>query len=164
MATHGKLYNNLFADGSCSRTGIRSLNRASWAVVETDDEGRAVAGWMGVVPADMLQSPQAGEYLAAAYAAQVSSGDTVLYDDCANVVRDLNRGREFWNNEDKAYAAPVMKVGEWDEYGEMEILKVKAHVDLTVLEGEELFFGTGNDSADRYAKAARKFHPNPRRS
>jgi len=34
-------------------------------------------------------------------------------------------------------------------------------VDLSVLEGEELFFGTGNDSADRYAEAARKFHPQP---
>jgi hypothetical protein len=161
MAEEGKLYGTLFADGSCSRTSIRSLNRASWSVIETDDEGRATAGWMGAVPSDMPQTPQAGEYMAAAYAAQTASGETTLYDDCLNVVRDLNRDRSLWNDENRAYAAPAMKVAEWDEAEQMEVLKVKAHVKSSDLEGEELFLAKGNDAADHFAKAAMKLHPQP---
>jgi hypothetical protein len=161
MAVDGKLYNNLFADGSCSKTGFRSLDRASWGVVEVDEDGKAIAGWMGVVPSDMLQTSQAGEYMAAAYAAQVAMGETVLHDDCSNVVRDLLRDTHLLNNESRAYAAPAMKVADWDHYGQMEVIKVKAHVSFQGLEGEDLFRAVGNDAADKFAKAATKIHPQP---
>ena len=39
------------------------------------------------------------------------------------------------------------------------VSKVKAHVRLDGLSGEELFMARGNDAADRAAKAARQLHP-----
>ena len=84
-----------------------------------------------------------------------------MHDDCSNVVRDLLRDTHLLNSESRAYAAPAMKVAEWDHYGQMEVIKVKAHVSFQGLEGEDLFRAVGNDAADKFAKAATKIHPQP---
>jgi len=47
-----RISGNLFADGHCSRTGIKGLDRASWSIVEVSDEGAPVAWVFGAVPAD----------------------------------------------------------------------------------------------------------------
>ncbi len=81
----------IFADGHATRTGVDGVDRASWAVIELDDQGDLVSCMCGVVPADYPQTSQAAEYLAAAYAAQVAAPGATLHDDCANVVRDFAR-------------------------------------------------------------------------
>jgi len=45
-------------------------------------------------------------------------------------VRDLCRSRHLWNDENRAYAAAAMKVAEWDEAREMEVVKVKSKCQL----------------------------------
>jgi hypothetical protein len=65
------------------------------------------------------------------------------------------------NDENRAYAAPALKVVEWECFGQMEIIKVKAHVSFEGLEGEALFQAVGNDAADMFSKAASKIHPHP---
>ena len=60
-----KLYGNRFADGRCSQTGINGINRASWSVIEPNDQGGTSAVLYGAVPRALPQSSQSAEYLAA---------------------------------------------------------------------------------------------------
>ena len=158
--TDQRLRGTLFADGHCSRTGVRGLDRASWAVVEVNESAEVTACFFGAVSRAYPQTPQAAEYFAAVYAARAAAGPALLHDDCQNVVNDFGRPREQWLDEKRAYAGLMRIASEHDPYGELEVSKVKAHVDFRALVGRELFLAKGNDEADQFAGTAEKIHPN----
>ena len=62
------------------------MSRASWGIVEVDDEGRVLASLSGNVPATMPQTPQSGEHLGHAYAVQHLQSKATLSGDCKAVV------------------------------------------------------------------------------
>ena len=64
-------------------------------------------------------------------------GEATLFDDCANVVKDMSRDRKQHNQEGSVYASLMMKVGQWDPEAKLSIQKVKAHVTISELEGEK---------------------------
>jgi len=153
---------NLFADGHCSRTGIKGLDRASWAILELDDNGCPVAWVYGAVPRDLPQTPQAAEYLAAVYAAHFVQAPSILHDDCANVVRDMQPGRLEVVNERCAYAAVLAHANTAETRAFLTTVKVKAHVDHWGLSGDERWKAIGNGFADKFALAAEySIHPQP---
>jgi len=82
----GWLTGDVFADGHCSKTGIRGLDRASWALVQVNELGHRLRSIRGVVPFDYPQTAQASEFFAALYAAQVCQQPCTLYGDCLGVV------------------------------------------------------------------------------
>ena len=49
----GQVYmdGKVFADGHATRTGVEELDRASWAVIELDNDGNLKSWVRGVVPA-----------------------------------------------------------------------------------------------------------------
>jgi len=153
---------NLFADGHCSRTGIKGLDRASWAILELDDTGCPVAWVYGAVPRDLPQTPQAAEYLAAVYASHFVRSPSILHDDCANVVRDMQPGRLDVVNERCAYAAVLAHANNVESRALLTTVKVKAHVDHRGLSGAERWKAIGNGYADKFALAAEySIHPQP---
>jgi hypothetical protein len=152
---------HVFADGHCSRTGIRGLDRATWALVEVDDAGNAIRSASGTVPPTHLQTPQAGEFFAALYALQLCNGLTVLYDDCSNVVRTFMKDKLQWGAEKSAYGGLMRAARKWKtEESWDQVIKVKAHQTLSreTMSDVEYYRGTGNDRADKAAKAAACFH------
>jgi len=156
----GALTGHVFADGHCSRTGFRGLDRASWSLVQVNDEGDRLRSIRGVVPPDYPQTAQASEFFAALYAAQVCVPPCTLYGDCLGVVNAYAKSSVEWGDEKMAYAG-IMKQArrdnapaKWDQF-----LKVKAHVDLMGNLGvKERFRAKGNDWADKEALKAEELH------
>ena len=159
----GALTGHVFADGHCSRTGFRGLDRASWALVQVNNDGDRLRSIRGVVPPDYPQTAQASEFFAALYAAQVCFLPCTLYGDCLNVVNEYAKPSEEWGDEKMAYAG-IMKQArldnapaKWDHF-----LKVKAHVDLkSDLDTRSRFLAKGNDWADKEALKAEELHQPP---
>ena len=60
----------VYYDGSCDNREVPIMSRASWGIVEVDDNGKVLASLSGNVPATMPQTPQFGEHLAHGYAVQ----------------------------------------------------------------------------------------------
>jgi len=159
----GALTGHVFADGHCSRTGFTGLDRASWALVQVNNDGDRLRSIRGVVPPDYPQTAQASEFFAALYAAQVCFFPCTLYGDCLNVVDAYAKPSEEWGDEKMAYAG-IMKQArldnapaKWDHF-----LKVKAHVDLkSDLDAKSRFLAKGNDWADKEALKAEELHQPP---
>ena len=159
-----RLSGKVFADGHASKTGICGLDRASWALVEIALDGLVTAVVRGVVPAGYPQTSQASEFFAGAYAGRLLDGNSVLLDDCANVVQSFARPRRLWCNETFQYAGLMKQILSWDpdaRLGSESVLKVKAHVDFTDvgLTQQEAFDAWGNHEADRHADLAEASHP-----
>ena len=108
------MHGNLFTDGHASRTGIHECDRASWAVVQIDDQGEVVAYLRGSVPRTFPQTSQSSEYLAAAFTAHVMDAPSDVTSDCSNVVRDLSKPREEWDLLDSTYAGVLRAVAGHD--------------------------------------------------
>ena len=85
---------SIFTDGSCTRRFNSEFNRAAWAAVQIDSTGALQAVLKGIVPRTLPQTPQAAEYLAAAAATEVTTGETSIYIDCKGVVEALNKTRQ----------------------------------------------------------------------
>ena len=83
---------HVYYDGSCDPVkGSRELSRASWGVVQVDDDGKVVSTMRGVVPSFMPQTAQSGEHMGRTMAVQALCGETTLSGDCRNVVDDVGK-------------------------------------------------------------------------
>ena len=113
----------------------------------------------------MPQTSQSAEYLAAFYAAMCAAAPALLHDDCANVVRDVEKAREGWLKDKGAYASVLRNIRRVDPEANLAIIKVKAHVrDKEVVEKLtpwQEWATTGNDHADRLCGEEEKRHPQP---
>ena len=159
-----QLSGKVYADGHASRTGICGLDRASWALVEVDSHGAVTAIVRGVVPRTYPQTSQASEFFAGSYASQILHGESVLHDDCANVVQSFARPRQHWCSEKFHYAGLMKQVLAQVPHSRLDdqsVVKVKAHVEFTDpgLTEQEAFDAWGNHEADRHADLAENLPP-----
>ena len=157
-----RMHGDIYADGHATRTGINELNRASWAIVEIDHNDDVVAWVRGCVPSHHPQTAQAAEFMAAALTPQICGPNTVLYDDCANVVKQFNKGADNWIDDTKVYAGLMKWAKLADRADNLTGLeKVPAHVDYkdTSLSPMERHHAYGNHMADWHANEAEKLHP-----
>ena len=157
-----RMNGDIFADGHASRTNVDELNRASWAIVEIDEDDTIVAYARGCVPRYLPQTAQAAEFMAAAFTPQVCGPNTVLHDDCENVVRQFNRPRSEWTDERKVYAGLMRwAVAAQNSSNLDSLMKVPAHVELSdpSLNPVERHKAKGNNLADWHANEAEKLHP-----
>ena len=152
---------SVFADGHATRTGIRGMDRASWAMVQVSENCEEQAVFIGAVSAALPQTAQAAEYLGAAYTAYFARAGTKLYDDCKGVVDTFSLNRNLWDNERHAYSGVMRSVLSWDpDQNLAEVIKVKAHVDMVEgLSADEEFCAQGNHLADQWALKAETLHP-----
>ena len=161
LSVQGKLC----VDGSCDQHIIRSLRRASWSVVQIDDDGEEIVAVRGTVPAFFVQSSQAGEYATLSAALQLMAGPSTIFSDCANVVRDWARPNSDLRLKSVFGGLMASVRKEPNATFLTEVVKVKAHQSLSALKAsgpsEALTLGKGNDAADRHAKAALKRHQQP---
>eukprot|EP00973_Karenia_brevis_P015846 2169134-Karenia_brevis.AAC.1 len=67
--------------------GCSDLSRATWAVVQLDEQRRPKISCTGPVWSSLPQTAQAAEHCARAAAVQLLVGPTRLIGDCKNVVR-----------------------------------------------------------------------------
>ncbi len=70
---------NVFIDGSCSRSIFRGLQRASLALVQVDDNAKAVKTVSVLVWATLPQTSQAAEYAAYAGLSHVLNDRSTVY-------------------------------------------------------------------------------------
>ena len=81
----------IFVDGSCDQHDIKVLKKASWRIVQTNDKGEVCGMARGVVPSQLPQSSQAGEFAAVTCALRFLNGPSFVFSDCAGVVSDFER-------------------------------------------------------------------------
>ena len=154
---------NVFADGHATKTGIKGMDRASWAVVEVDENTKEHKVFISPVWGWFPQTSQAAEYLAGVYTAMLATWNTTLYDDCQGVVDYFCKERNQWDNERHAYSGLMRQVIVADPNSNLqEIIKVEAHVDIFEdMDGDDEFKAQGNHLADQWADKAEKLHPQP---
>ena len=114
------------------------------------------------MPSHHPQTAQAAEFMAAALTPQICGPNTVLYDDCANVVKQFNKGADNWIDDTKVYAGLMKWAKLADRADNLTGLeKVPAHVDYkdTSLSPMERHHAYGNHMADWHANEAEKLHP-----
>ena len=72
------LSGDVFADGHCTRNVNSDMDRATWALVQVNADGDAMAWIRGTVPGTYQQTPQSGEFVAALHAIRLTSDCTLL--------------------------------------------------------------------------------------
>ena len=164
MVAPPKMHGSVFIDGHCSRSIFDGMDRAAWSIVLMSNEGLVVSWIRGTLAKEYDQTPQAAEFVAAMYAAELCGGGSTVYCDCENVVAQFKRPAEAWGQDEAAYAGVMRIAARWREAEQWdEFVKVKAHVDTTRgdLSEKEKWLATGNDRADHHAKEAGKLHEQP---
>ncbi len=160
-----RLEGQLFVDGSCSRHVIAELRRAATAIVARDPLRGTTWRIRMAVPAPMIQTSQAAEFVALPMLLAYLRGTDGQWDvasDCAGVVRDCNRGSARAIAGDRVYGGllkPVLSDAAWAK--QVSVRKVPAHVDPRAVSGKARDDALGNAEADAEAKKARMIHPQP---
>ena len=156
----------LYMDGSCIRHICKELSRAAWCVVALDVDCNlryCLSGLSGPVFAPFPQTPQAGEYMAAAVSCQVGVPGFLGKSDCWNVVRDMGRPLEEQLHQRRAYGAMLRdrlsNKGRLAGAEHERFEWVPAHVEPETVTGQERIDAIANGMADLGAKAAIKHHP-----
>ena len=153
----------LYMDGSCFRHIWKELSRAAWCIVALDVECKLRYCLSGPVFAPFPQTPQAGEYMAAAVSCQVGEPGFVGKSDCWNVVRDMGRPVEEQLHQRRAYGAMLRdrlsNKGKLAGAAPERFEWVPAHVEPESVTGQERVDAIANGLADLGAKAAVKDHP-----
>jgi len=142
-----------YVDGSCDDNPVFELRRGSWAVCVTDQSGAKLASWRGPTWNPLPNTPQAGEHVALAAAAQVLSVKTVVYADC------LGAARAFQQNETVRsllqYAGVFRTVGMEREHSVEEVKWIRSHQAVGAeTNPEDERHICGNNWADEEAKQA----------
>ena len=162
MIVHG-VKGPLYMDGSCFRHICKELSRAAWCIVALDVECKLRYCLSGPVFAPFPQTPQAGEYMAAAVSCQVGEPGFVGKSDCWNVVRDMGRPVEEQLHQRRAYGAMLRdrlsNKGKLAGAAPERFEWVPAHVEPESVTGQERVDAIANGLADLGAKAAVKDHP-----
>ena len=128
-----RLQGELYTDGSCFPQACSSLSRAGWAVVEMLNQ-QVQQAFFGPVIGPVPQTAQGGEWEAFAKAGKnLGGGPSWLHIDCKGVVdaakkKEAKSNLQYVGHLRSVLAAPTAKHMEG-------IIKVKAHVDSTWLEG-----------------------------
>ena len=157
-----KLHGHVYVDGSCTRHGIRELQRASFAAVVFDGEEGVKKVVRALVPAPLPQSPQAAEFAALATAIQLLDGEATIYSDCKNVVDQFGVGLPAAIQAKRPYAGVMRDLCRWPMQMRSVngVVKVKAHQEIDKLTDPGLKrLARGNDAADKHAKMALNLHP-----
>ncbi len=155
----------LYVDGSCSRHVIADLRRAATAIVARDPEKGTTWRIRMAVPAPMVQTSQAAEFVALPMLLAYLRGTNGQWDvasDCAGVVRDCNLPGTRAIAGDRVYGGllkPVVADAAWAK--QVSIRKVPAHIDPRTVSGKAREDAEGNAEADAEAKKARQLHPQP---
>ncbi len=160
--TPGMLCGAVCLDGSASQSPLAELRRASWAVVQVDDQGRPSAAVSGLVPCGFPQTSQAAEFLAAHGFSVYGAQGAQAIGDCSNVVKQVAANWPDATAPHRKYAGVVRSMWRCAR-GPWVFRKVAAHVTdaaaIAQLRGDELRDHFGNEVADELAKSARLRHP-----
>ena len=153
----------LYMDGSCDRHVCKELSRAAWCVVAIDVDCKLRYNLRGPVFAPFPQTPQAGEYMAAAVSCQVGEHGFLGKSDCWNVVRDMRKPLEEQLSHRRAYGAMLRdrlsNKGRLIGAERDKFEWVPAHVAPDSVTGQARIDAIANGLADEGAKAAVKHHP-----
>jgi len=128
-----------------------------------DQGGRAVAELRGIVPRHLPQTSQAAEYLAVGNSLGHLRREATYYEDCLGVHRNvvaLMQNHDHWRGKGCYHAVLRGLARNRRLHLLSRFVKVKAHVDAdSCSDDAERFLATGNDLADKGAKAAVALHP-----
>ncbi len=158
------MHGNIFFDGSCSRSIFRGLQRASLALVQVDDNARAVKTVSVPVWATLPQTSQAAEYAAYAGLSHVLDARSTVYGDCQGVLDHAAADHSRRYDARRKYSGVLLSMRKYPlgtSFIERAV-KVKAHQHIdSIADEDERWRAKGNDLADAAAKEARKRHPRP---
>eukprot|EP00973_Karenia_brevis_P065272 9065727-Karenia_brevis.AAC.1 len=153
---------DLFVDGSCKPHVVPELARAAAAVVAIDADSQLLFRFLMPVCRPWPQTPQAAEYIAGALPYRVATTETVVYSDCANVVKDHNDAHSGFHHK-RAYAGLMRDRLQLPSSAQhiRAFRKVRAHQSLAdITDAAERRLAAGNNLADEAAKEALEIcHP-----
>ena len=156
---HRKMSGNLFVDGSCSSNICTQANRAGWAVVQAH-EGKLQKAIYGPVWHPLQQTSQMAEWLAWAISHQVAEADSVVFQDCENVVKGHYQPWDLRLRPTSPFAGIMRStLSDWGSQFIKQVVKVKAHQQVSAMqEGEAKWQAQGNQWADHFAELGAKRH------
>ncbi len=159
-----RMEGHVFIDGSCSTSVFRGLQRAALALVQLDNDMKAVKTVSIPLWDSLPQTSQAAEYAAYAALAQILDGKTTAYGDCQGVLEQAAKPPAERYAGKRKYAGVLRSMLKHPQgMGHIaEAVKVKAHQRIENISDErERWMAVGNNLADEAAKAARERHPQP---
>jgi len=161
------LWGKIFIDGSCTSHSVPELRRASWSIVEVNDQGEAVKIVRGPVWDPLPQTPQAAEYCALASVPQVITGNAHVYGDCLGVVNLANAPIKSQLSPSLLYSGAfragmalasrifIQKV-DWVKAHVLDRMSAEA---IGAMDPHDFWKACGNRAADLEAKEALSCHP-----
>ncbi len=151
-----------YFDGSCTAPAIRSMARASCAVVQTDENGRPVKALQAAVPRHLPQTAQAAEHLGLGITVHALRRSTAVVGDCLSVVKAANGACREVLAATRMYAGILLAANAVPERRRLAgtIQWTRAHRTATGEESEsERRDIRGNAAADEEARDALGEHP-----
>ena len=160
-ASQWQLEGVVFSDGSCDPGLAPRYAKAAWALVQLDQEGSCCRRVHGPVPENLPQSAQAGEWMAAAVAAQLACKPLQLFGDCQAVISGIKKwmASGIWGA--KQHDGFLRFIATQSLPAPFEAIhKVKAHRAVASATSEMDKRGIkANAEVDLLAKAALLLHP-----
>ena len=149
--------------GSCSSMGRATTSPLqAWAVVAINAQNGLEKAFFGPVWFGHAQRSSSAEWVAYSVAHQVSTGPSTIYSDYLSVVMFHQKGMLHLLRSSNIFGAMAKSTLSDPLAGHIkEVAKVKAHQDLSCLEGQELRLAIGNTWADTFAKKGARMHEGP---